>query len=123
MKCPLSNHCIKAGNRIIPLTSIASIDVSDMENLVMSIKLLDGDVVQAHNLDALENAMLLKPSCLEGKRLSWAKNMWIFHNVVGHPVMQLLAVLGFHKRAMWVHDVTVPRPLGRKDKKPAQTES
>jgi hypothetical protein len=31
------------------------------------------------------------------------------HNLVGHPLMAILAVLGFSKAAEWVHQVTLPR--------------
>lgn len=39
---------------------------------------------------------------------------WLVHNLVGHPLMQFLALLKLYKAAMWVHESTVPRPEGRK---------
>jgi hypothetical protein len=58
--------------------------------------------------------MALRPSCLEGKRLRWAKNKWLLHNVVGHPMMQGLAMLGLYDLAFKVHEATVPMPEGAK---------
>ena len=109
----IHQNFIKAGTRVVPLSSISSVDVEAIEQLVMRIVLLDGDVVVAEGIDALENAMLLKPSCLEGRRMRWAKRAWLTHNFVGHPLMQLLALCGLTKQAMWVHDHTVPKALGR----------
>lgn len=108
----LSKMCIKAGDKIIPLSSISSVDISEIEDLKISILLIDGNTIKSTGIDALENVWLLKPSSLEGKRLRWAKRAWMTHNIIGHPLMQILAFLGFFKKAMWVHDITVPKPLG-----------
>jgi hypothetical protein len=32
------------------------------------------------------------------------------HNTIGHPIAEILWVLGFHKAGDWVHDITVPNP-------------
>ncbi len=34
---------------------------------------------------------------------------WTLHNVVAHPLMELLNQLGFEKAGTRVHDVTVPK--------------
>lgn len=47
-------------------------------------------------------------------RIDWAKFMWAVHNLVGHPLMQILALFKFYDAAFWVHDVTVPKPRGAK---------
>jgi hypothetical protein len=52
----------------------------------------------------------LAPSALEGKRLRWPKHAWAFHNIVGHPLMQVLSWCGYYKLAMKVHDRTIPKP-------------
>lgn len=65
---------------------------------------------KAEGNDAIEAVMALKPSTLEGRRLKWNKNAWVVHNLIGHPVMQLLAFLGLKRHAIWFHDVTTPRP-------------
>ena len=60
--------------------------------------------------DAIDAVMALRPSALEGKRLRWARHAWALHNLVGHPLLQLLVWLGQTKLGMAVHDGTVPRP-------------
>ena len=74
---------------------------------------------------AIEAVMVLKPSVLEGRRLSWHKNAWFFHNVFVHPAMQFMAAAGgllkpvwprasraLYRRAIGLHDDTVPVPKG-----------
>jgi hypothetical protein len=64
---------------------------------------------------ALELVWTLKPSALEGiPHISWVKNAWMFHNFVGHPLMQILALFGKYKLAMKIHDATVAKPKGFK---------
>ena len=64
-------------------------------------------------IDALELALRIKPSVLENRRLRWPKHMWLVHNVLGHPLMHVLALLRCYKAAFWVHDATVPKPSGQ----------
>lgn len=47
-------------------------------------------------------------------RLRLAKRAWLVHNLVGHPLMQLLALFGCYRKAFAVHEATVPRPTGRR---------
>lgn len=112
MKKSLSDYFIKADNQIVSVSEIARVDLMHIENLQMTIHLKNGDQVIAKDIDALENVMLLKPSAIEGRRLRWAKRAWLIHNLIGHPLMQFLALIGFPKQGMWVHDATVPKVLG-----------
>ncbi len=41
----------------------------------------------------------------------WPKNAWVLHNLIGHPLMQILSWLGFKDLAIQVHDATVPTPM------------
>lgn len=59
--------------------------------------------------------MALCPAAVEGKRLRWARHVWAVHNLLGHPLLQVAAWLKLHKLGFWLHDSTVPRPLGRRD--------
>ena len=104
-------HFIKANQLLIPVTAIERADISDVENGVVDI-FHNGEKIRLEGFDALEAVMLLNPSALEGRRLRWVKNAWAFHNMVAHPVMQVLVWLGFKKAAIRLHDATVPRPLG-----------
>lgn len=60
-------------------------------------------------IHAVECALMVKPSILEGRRaIKWAKRAWVIHNLIGHPLMQLLCLLGARSLGLWVHDATVP---------------
>lgn len=102
---------VKAGDTIIRLADIESIDMAKIEQGMLSVS-HRGQVSVACDFDAFEILMLLHPSAIEGRRLRWAKNAWAFHNLVAHPLMQIMVWLGFKKRAIWLHDVTVPKPAG-----------
>lgn len=105
---------LKVGEKLIPLSSVAHIDFARIESLEADVYLNSGLKVVAKDIDALEIAMVLKPSILESRRLLWPRWAWLVHNLVGHPVMQLLALARLYKWAFWVHDATVPRPKGKK---------
>jgi len=107
---------VKNGSHLIPLSRIDTVDYSRIEELRLVVHC--GKVSHLiEGVDAIDAAMLLKPSCFEGKRLRWARNRWAVHNLVGHPLMQVLALLGLPKAALWVHDATVPRPEGRRGRR------
>lgn len=101
---------LKAGNCLIPFELVREVNIADIENEIVLIVTTNGVIYTAEGFDAIEAVMAIKPSALEGRRLRWRKNAWIVHNVIGHPLMQLLALLGFKRRAIWLHDVTTPRP-------------
>lgn len=100
---------VKAGDDIIPVERIRRINIKDVEQQSITLYTDDGEY-EAKGFDAIEAVMLLKPSALEGRRLKWKKGAWAFHNLVGHPTMQVLAWLGFYKQAIRVHDRTTPAP-------------
>lgn len=64
------------------------------------------------NQAAIDLAMRLGPQVLEGNpEFKFAKRAWMFHNLVAHPVMQILALFGLHKLGLKIHDATIPRPF------------
>jgi hypothetical protein len=101
---------IKAGDTILPIRDIDSIDISRIEHGMVTVA-VQGQRYDAHDFDAFEIIMLLQPSALEGRRLRWVKNAWAFHNLVAHPLMQVMVWLGFKKLAIRLHDATVPTPM------------
>jgi hypothetical protein len=107
-------RCIKNGTHLLPVDRVDSADYSRIEELVLVVRHSGGTETTIEGIDALEAAMLLNPACLDGKRLRWARHRWLVHNLVGHPLMQVLALLKLHRWAFWVHDKTVPMPLGRR---------
>ena len=104
----------KAGDDVFPASQIAHADFSEIEQLILRAELLDGRKVAAYDIEALELAMQIKPSALEGRRFAHAKRAWWIHNLVGHPLMQILSWAGAYRLAFLVHDRTVPKPLGAK---------
>ncbi|HTM68900.1 MAG TPA: hypothetical protein VL426_06410 [Candidatus Binatia bacterium] len=100
---------ILAGDALLDPARVRGVDLSELDALRVTLRHDDG-VAVAEGIQAIEALMLLKPSALEGRRLRWAKNAWAVHNLIGHPLMQLLAFLRLHRLAMRVHDGTVPRP-------------
>jgi hypothetical protein len=100
---------ILAGDALIAEDTVHEVDLTAIEKLRIVIR-HDGGTSVAEGIQAIEALMHLKPSAMEGRRLRWARHVWAFHNLVGHPVMQLLAFVGMRRWAIAVHDGTVPRP-------------
>jgi len=90
---------------------VTSIDFTRIEEAVI-VLYYNGVKEEVSGVQALNLLMQIRPSALEGKRLKWAKNAWVVHNLVGHPLMQILALLKCYNAAMWIHEVTIPRPVG-----------
>lgn len=111
----ISKYNVKIGKMVIPFHSIKKVDCTNLEMLVINVYLNDGSIFQAQNIEAVELMMQLKPSVVEGHRLSYGKLDWFLHNMLGHPIMQLLSLVRLYKLAFWVHDATVPRPKGIKN--------
>ena len=106
-----------AENHIIPISEIMRANISDVEKgsvqlFVRGYENSASYTVTARGFDAIEAVMLLKAGVIEGRRgmLRWERGAWAFHNVVAHPVMQLLAWIGYRKAAVRFHDSTVPVP-------------
>ena len=58
--------------------------------------------------EATNIIMALCPSVLEGKQARYRRNAWAIHNLIGHPLMQLLSWIGLTRLGIKVHDATVP---------------
>lgn len=99
---------------MLSVDRISRVDYSRIETLVLVV-VHDGQQTVIEGIDALEAAMLLNPACLEGKRLRWARRAWLVHNLVGHPVMQILTLLGMRQLGLHIHDATVPKPRGPRE--------
>lgn len=42
--------------------------------------------------------------------MTWIENLqWLPHNLIGHPAMALLRLVGLTAVGNWVQDVTIPR--------------
>jgi hypothetical protein len=67
-----------------------------------------GEVVEGP--EAFNIVMLLCPDALEGHDAKYHRHAWAIHNLIGHPLMQLLSWLRLSSLAIKVHDATVPNP-------------
>lgn len=109
----LTSLFVKVGKQAVPLAAIARVDGARLERLEVDVHLLNGEVITATGIDAVELMMQVKPVMVEGHRLRYGRFDWLVHNLIGHPVMQVLALARLYRWAFWVHDATVPRPRGR----------
>lgn len=101
---------VKAGDDLIRIDLVESVNIEAIEQGRVIVTHSGGKESIALGFDAIEVVMALKPSALEGRRLRWQKNAWAFHNVVAHPLMQIMVWLGFKKQAIRLHDNTAPQP-------------
>jgi len=108
------DNFLKTDNGVVAKSDISSIDTSRIEELYVCVTTKQGLSFTATNLNALELIMQTRPSALEGKRFKAAKFAWLIHNLIAHPVMQILALFKCYRLAFWVHDVTVPKNLKSK---------
>lgn len=109
-----SNDFYKVGAAAVPHEQVVYIDFADIAQLRATVHLSNGQTLVACDIDALELAMRTKPSVLESRRLRWPRWAWAVHNLLGHPLMQVLAFVRAYRWAFWLHDATVPRPYGAK---------
>ncbi len=105
---------VKINDDIVMKKNIVKIDCSELESLVVKAHLINGDIVIAKDIHALELVMQTKPSMFEGKRLKWPKFVWFIHNIFGHPLTQIFSLFRMYQIAFWIHDITVPKPIGKK---------
>lgn len=103
---------VKAGAHLVAVDAVTSVDCSRIEALEVTVHYRDG-VDVAVGPDAIDVVMALRPSALEGKRLRFARHAWAVHNLVGHPLLQILVWLGARRLGMAVHEATVPRARAR----------
>jgi hypothetical protein len=62
-------------------------------------------------VEALNLVMRLCPEALEGKRMKYLRHRWAVHNLVGHPLMQLLSWLHLPSLGIKIHNATIPMPI------------
>lgn len=61
-----------------------------------------------HGAEATNLIMTLCPAVLEGKQAKYRRHAWAIHNLIGHPLMQLLSWIGLTRLGIKVHDATIP---------------
>jgi hypothetical protein len=101
---------VRAGRCAIAVDHVARIKLDGDRAILVE---RDGREHVLEGFDAVEAALQLAPSLLEGRRLRWPRHAWAVHNLVAHPLMQLAAWLGAPRLGLALHDATVPRPTSR----------
>ncbi len=105
----LSDDCV------INLHHVVKVDLDELDDsLTVKVHLQDASVVRIEGTHAIHFLMLTKPSVFEGRRFCWPRYAWVVHNLIGHPLMQILAFARKYDWAMYVHDATIPKPRGKK---------
>lgn len=61
--------------------------------------------------EAFNLMMELCPAALEGHRAKYHRHAWAIHNLLGHPLMQVLSWLHLTQLGIKIHDATVPNPI------------
>lgn len=114
-KLALNNVLVTTDQNIILRSElIKSVNLDNLENGSVQIILLDGQESSVSGNNLLNFLYKWNPSVLEGRKLSWKKHAWAVHNLIGHPLMQILAFCKQYKLAMIIHDSTIPKPKGFK---------
>ena len=100
---------IHANNKIINTKFILLVDYENLPTLgFVRIYYEDTSSESVEGAEAVDIVMRLCPAALEGKRMKHLKHSWAVHNLIGHPLMQLLSWLGFTKLGLRIHDKTIP---------------
>lgn len=100
---------IRAGAFLLNVDDVTAVDCSRIEQLAITVQSKDAKF-EVTGPDAIDAVMALRPSALEGRRLRFVRHAWAVHNLVGHPLMQILVWLGQRRLGLAIHDATVPRP-------------
>ena len=108
----MKNQFVKLDNSIINVNIIKSIDLTELNNQYICVTLNDNTTHIVSGFFALELIWQIKPSALEGNNfIKWKRHVWNIHNLFGHPLMQILAWFKSYTLAIWIHDVTIPKPI------------
>ena len=103
---------IQTDTHLIPNYCITKVDLSNLGDQMVTISTVGGDYV-CSGFRAIEAVYALKPDALEGNpHIKWQKHAWAYHNVVVHPIMQIMVWLGWKKRAIAFHNKQAPKPSG-----------
>lgn len=104
----------KLDSKLIKISQIAAIQFGvtpGSKVFFAQIHWNDGTSFNVWEQSAIDLAMRFGPQVLEGNpEFKFAKRAWMFHNLVAHPLMQILALFGFTKLGLRIHDATIPIP-------------
>lgn len=102
---------INFNKKLVNTDTIGCITTDDLTTYgFIHVHYKDGEHEVVEGVKAVEVIMRLCPAALEGRQMKYIRHRWAIHNLIGHPLMQLLAWLGFTKLGIKVHDATTPNP-------------
>jgi hypothetical protein len=105
---------IRVGSGVVRRDHVLAVDASRVDvDGTIKVTLSTG-ILPLSGPEAIDFMMRACPYALEGRRMRWARHAWAFHNLVAHPILQVLHWLGMTRLGMRIHDSTVPRPTGHR---------
>lgn len=103
------------GKKVVPLSTVRWVDFSQLAtNGSIHVRLDNpgcpdvSGTFELQGTEAVEALLVIHPIALEAAGARWMKRSWTLHNLFGHPVLEVLARLGFPKLGLRVHDATMP---------------
>ena len=108
---------LKAGTELYPVDAVRQVDLSELEEkgtIAIHFVAVRGSGTDAWTqvltgIEAIEALETLYPAALEGNRgVRWLRRSWTRHNLLGHPLMEILSRLGFPHLGLRIHDATIP---------------
>jgi hypothetical protein len=102
---------LHVGDRLINEDDISTIFLGHLaKEGFIQIKFRDGRLEVIEGMDAFNLIQELAPQALEGRGAKYVRHAWMIHNLLGHPLMQILSLLGLPRLGIKIHDLTVPFP-------------
>ena len=108
-----SSKFFRVGSCVYPITLITHLDAQHLLSEGYVTVSLSGhrDRLTVRGDEAMDLVMRVQPDILEGKNATYPDRAWTLHNMIGHPGMHILNMLGWHRFGKYVHDKTLPRPV------------
>jgi hypothetical protein len=98
--------------KVINTDTIEWIDYSNFVKLgYVRVHCKDAAVEIVQGNEALVVLSELCPDALEGHQAEYIRHAWAIHNLLGHPLMQILSWLGLPRLGIKIHDITTPFPI------------
>lgn len=101
---------VAIGDDVVPARDVIHMNLEGMSRGQVIALVRGVGPVKVSGHQAVDLVMRVCPQALEGRRLRWARHAWAFHNLIAHPLLQILAWVGLTKLGIKVHDMTIPRP-------------
>jgi hypothetical protein len=107
-----SSRFVRLQDRLVRWEDIREVDLSQLARSgIVLVQTFDArPATELRGAEAIDFVMRVAPGFVEGKRFRWLRHGWALHNLIGHPLLQLLAWAGHTQAGLRLHDATIPRP-------------